>query len=134
MKRAIPLAALLIVAAGTFAVMKFGGCNGGGSANTRIAQRKLYTGPSTLPVDAGDWPRWLGPYGDNISREPNLAPEWPKGGLPMSWAKQADWTIMPRSAGLHHSGMSSRNTSPTRIPSERPTQLTSSEWVRRVWM
>jgi outer membrane protein assembly factor BamB len=88
MKRAIPLAALLIVAAGTFAVMKFGGCNGGGSANTRIAQRKLYTGPSTLPVDAGDWPRWLGPYGDNISREPNLAPEWPKGGPPELWSAE----------------------------------------------
>src|SRR5690606_7486270 len=46
----------------------------------------------------------------------------------------ADCTIMPRSAGSHQAGNSSRNTSPTRIPRERPTQLTSSEGVKRVWI
>ena len=31
-------------------------------------------------------------------------------------------------------GKALRIVSPTRMPRERPTQLTSSEWVRRVWI
>ena len=85
MKRVIPVAAVVLVALGIFGVTKFtGGCNG--APQTRIAAKRLYTGPSTLPVNASEWPRWRGPFGDGISREPNLAAEWPKGGPPELWS------------------------------------------------
>src|SRR5688500_15396297 len=94
MKRLIPLLAILVVL-GVIASVKFtGGCNGGGgSAGTtrtrpRMAQRHVYSGPSTQQTAAREWPRWLGPFGDNISRETNLADEWPKGGPKQRWSAE----------------------------------------------
>lgn len=36
---------------------------------------------------AEDWPKWMGPRGDMISRETNLLPEWPEDGPKEVWAK-----------------------------------------------
>jgi outer membrane protein assembly factor BamB len=83
MKRAIPVVVAVVVLTGIFAVLRFGGCNG--SSKTRIAQKKLYAGPSTLPTSATEWPKWRGPLGDGISRETNLADKWPAGGPPELW-------------------------------------------------
>src|SRR4029453_1103677 len=84
MKRVIPVvAAVVIVLVGVVGVMRFSGCNG--SPKTRIAQKKLYDGPSTMPVNAAEWPKWRGPLGAGLSREPNLADQWPKGGLTELW-------------------------------------------------
>src|SRR5688572_10634712 len=35
-----------------------------------------------------DWPRWLGPRGDGISREKDLAEQWPRGGPKQLWTKK----------------------------------------------
>lgn len=35
-----------------------------------------------------DWPRFLGPRGNNISSETGLLERWPSGGPPLVWAKQ----------------------------------------------
>jgi outer membrane protein assembly factor BamB len=84
MKRAIPVLVAVIVLVGVFAVMRFsGGCNG--TAKTRIAQKKLYEGPSTLPASATEWPKWRGPLGDGISRETDLADKWPPSGPTELW-------------------------------------------------
>src|SRR5688572_18704464 len=92
MNRLIPLLAMLVILGAVAAVKFTGGCNGNGAGTTRtrprVVQRHAYSGPSTRQVDAGDWPRWLGPFGDNISRETNLAGEWPKGGPPEVWSAQ----------------------------------------------
>ena len=86
MKRVIAIGVVLAVAVGVFAVLKFaGGC---GATRSRIAQKKLYEGPATLPADATEWPRWLGPFGDGISRETRLAESWPDGGPPELWSAE----------------------------------------------
>lgn len=38
-----------------------------------------------LPVVAEDWPRFLGPHGDNFSRETGLLDKWPTNGPPLLW-------------------------------------------------
>lgn len=35
-----------------------------------------------------DWPIFLGPTGDGVSKETGLAATWPKGGPPMIWSKE----------------------------------------------
>ena len=78
-------AAALIVGAGTLA----SGCSGGcGTPKTRIAPKKVYTGATTLPAGTEDWPHWLGPRRDGISRETNLAESWPEGGPPELWSAE----------------------------------------------
>jgi outer membrane protein assembly factor BamB len=76
------LVLLLIIGAG---VMWFDGC-GSVTPRTRIAQRKLYQGPSNFTADKDGWPHWRGPSGDGISRETNLADTWPSGGPPQLWS------------------------------------------------
>ncbi len=41
----------------------------------------------TLPVAAEDWPRFLGPRGDNTSSETNLLERWDTNGPPVLWEK-----------------------------------------------
>ena len=40
-----------------------------------------------LPVGADDWPRFLGPYGNNTSSETNLLDRWSTNGPPILWDK-----------------------------------------------
>jgi outer membrane protein assembly factor BamB len=53
--------------------------------------RKACTGAAILAVacvhaaSASDWPQWLGPNRDNVSRETGLLKEWPKDGPPLKW-------------------------------------------------
>ncbi len=87
MKRLVPvLTMVLLGAAGLMVWLTFGGC--GGAPRTRIAERVTYDGPVSLPAVAEDWPRWLGPRGDGISRETNLADRWPDGGPPPLWSAE----------------------------------------------
>jgi outer membrane protein assembly factor BamB len=53
---------------------------------TRIAAKRLYTGAATLPGDARDWPHWLGPDRNGISRDTNLAERWPEDGPTELWS------------------------------------------------
>jgi outer membrane protein assembly factor BamB len=87
MKRAIPVVVVVLIGVGVVvAVMRLvGGC---GTPNARVAERRLYHGPSTMPADASEWPRWRGPFGDGISREANLAEKWPAGGPPELWSAE----------------------------------------------
>lgn len=41
---------------------------------------------STLAARAEDWPKWLGPRGDGITRETGLIEKWPEGGPKQVWA------------------------------------------------
>jgi outer membrane protein assembly factor BamB len=84
MKRAIPVIVALISVVGIAGVLRFGACNG--TPKSRIAQKKLYDGPRTLPTTATEWPKWRGPLGDGISRENNLADKWPANGLTELWS------------------------------------------------
>jgi outer membrane protein assembly factor BamB len=52
---------------------------------TRIAQRTLYSGPTTLGAVAEDWPAWRGPRGDQVTREV-LPGAWPAGGPKVLWS------------------------------------------------
>src|SRR5207253_400300 len=80
------LVTILLVVGISLGVMRFmGGC-GGTSNRTRIAAKKLYDGPTTLPSNATEWPKWRGPLGDGISREANLADKWPDSGAPLLWS------------------------------------------------
>jgi outer membrane protein assembly factor BamB len=83
MKRAIPIIVAVVVLIGIAGVLRFSGCNG--STKSRIAQKKLYDGPSSMRASAMEWPKWRGPLGDGISREPNLADKWPAGGPTELW-------------------------------------------------
>jgi outer membrane protein assembly factor BamB len=84
MKRVITAVVAFAVLAGVFVVMRFaGGC---GARMSRVAEKRVYDGPATLAADTTDWPRWRGPRGDGISREPNLADLWPESGPPELWA------------------------------------------------
>ena len=84
-----PLSFLAAAACVVGAAVALTGCSGGcGTPQTRIAQKKVYTGPANLAADAPDWPRWLGPFGDGKSRETNLAASWPKDGPPELWSAE----------------------------------------------
>jgi outer membrane protein assembly factor BamB len=86
MRRVLSIAAVLVIVIGIVLVVRFsGGC---GTPRTRIAQKKLYDGPATLPTSSTEWPRWRGPLGDGISREENLANTWPEGGPPELWSAE----------------------------------------------
>lgn len=86
MQRVIPIVVVVSLCAVAAIIVRFsGGC---GSKSTRIAQRKLYQGPTTLPANAAEWPRWRGPLGDGISREKNLAGQWPKDGPTELWSAE----------------------------------------------
>lgn len=43
--------------------------------------------PSLAASDGEDWPRFLGPNGDNTSRETGLLERWPTNGPPVLWEK-----------------------------------------------
>lgn len=43
---------------------------------------------AALPCPAEDWPRFLGPRGDNTSTETGLLAEFPTNGVPVAWEKQ----------------------------------------------
>jgi outer membrane protein assembly factor BamB len=45
------------------------------------------SGLAAPPEVAGDWPRFLGPRADNISRETGLIEKWPPKGPPLLWSK-----------------------------------------------
>src|SRR5690349_18259554 len=36
---------------------------------------------------ADDWPQFLGPNRDGVSKEKNLSTDWPKGGPPLLWKR-----------------------------------------------
>ena len=48
--------------------------------------RTLFIAALTLSVRAEDWPRFLGPSGNGISRETGLVDDFPKDGLPINWS------------------------------------------------
>src|SRR5215212_8211177 len=77
---AIAVASLLVGA-----TLYFTGVVGCSLPKTKISSRKLYDGPTTLPAGSEDWPRWRGPRGDQITREP-LPAAWPAGGPKQLWA------------------------------------------------
>jgi outer membrane protein assembly factor BamB len=79
------LVVLVLVGAGAVFVVGSGACR---TPKGRIAQKTVYQGSATLPADAKEWPRWLGPFGDGISRETNLAEEWPEDGPAELWAAE----------------------------------------------
>jgi outer membrane protein assembly factor BamB len=86
MKRLIAAGVVVAVAVGLILMLRFeGGC---GAPRAKIAQRKLYEGPATLPTNTSDWPKWRGPNGDGISRETNLAQSWPKVGPTELWSAE----------------------------------------------
>ena len=60
-------------------------------------------------------------------------PACPSGGLPMSWARAAAATAAPMSLGCAPAVSKFLQIStPTAVPSERPTELVSRLWVSRV--
>ncbi len=63
-----------------------------------------------------------------------FSPEWPKGGLPMSCAKQAALTIVPISSNKvpFSSGCILLNSWTTSFPNDMPTHATSKLWVSRL--
>lgn len=77
---------MVAVAVGAIMMLRFeGGC---GAPRAKIAQRKLYDGPATLPTHTTDWPKWRGPNGDGISHESRLAESWPKDGPTELWSAE----------------------------------------------
>src|SRR5688572_15759201 len=54
---------------------------------TRIAERTLHPEKSRFSPPVEDWPRWLGPRGDGISREA-VGDTWPDGGPPQLWSAE----------------------------------------------
>lgn len=87
MKRAslILLLTLALLGAGIFFFVGRGACN---QPRGRIAQKTIYQGATGMPGDAESWPKWLGPFGDGISRETKLAEKWPEDGPPELWAAE----------------------------------------------
>lgn len=88
MKRVLSIsivAVAALVGVGIFLSVGSGGC---GTPKTRIAQKTVYQGAATLPAGTEDWPRWLGPSGDGISRETNLAQRWPDDGPAELWSAE----------------------------------------------
>lgn len=81
----ILIIALLLIGVGVFITVGPGACR---TPKGRIAQKTVYQGSATLPADAKEWPRWLGPYGDGISRETNLAETWPADGPAELWSAE----------------------------------------------
>src|SRR3954451_22334916 len=86
MKPLIAVAVALVIVIGTLGVMRVGGCSS--TPRTRIAQKKLYDGPTTLSANATEWPKYLGPRGDGFVRETDLAETLPKGGPPQLWSAE----------------------------------------------
>ncbi len=87
MKRAplILLVTALLVVGGVAAFLGSGACR---TPKGRIAQKTVYQGSSKLSPDAKEWPKWLGPFGDGISRETNLAVTWPEDGPEELWSAE----------------------------------------------
>jgi outer membrane protein assembly factor BamB len=57
--------------------------------------------------DPGDWPRFLGPHGDNTSTETGLVEKWPTNGPPVLWEKEVGSgysapSIIGKRLVLHH--------------------------------
>lgn len=42
----------------------------------------------SIVASADDWPQWLGPDGNGVSREADWASDWPSGGPPRLWEAQ----------------------------------------------
>ena len=63
-----------------------------------------------------------------------FSPEWPNGGLPKSWARQAALTMVPISSKRvsFNSGRFSMMRREISLPSDIPTLATSRLWVRRL--
>lgn len=40
------------------------------------------------PVASANWPNWMGPARDGISRETGWKTDWPEDGLPVAWSRQ----------------------------------------------
>jgi outer membrane protein assembly factor BamB len=81
----ILLATAVVAAGGVAVVVGSGACR---TPKGRIAQKTVYQGSATLSADAKEWTRWLGPFGDGISRETNLAATWPAEGPPERWSAE----------------------------------------------
>jgi hypothetical protein len=47
----------------------------------------LVCGLACLPLYAGDWPQWRGPYADGIAEGESLVDTIPPGGLPVLWVR-----------------------------------------------
>ena len=41
----------------------------------------------TTSAHGGDWPNWMGPRHDGVSRESGWSTDWPEDGLPVAWSK-----------------------------------------------
>jgi len=82
----------------TLLILALAGCSqtsppGGGSPAKRAADAspaKQATSVSRVPSagEAGFWPRFHGPKGDNISPETGLLKSWPEGGPQLLWTAQ----------------------------------------------
>src|ERR1017187_695165 len=54
----------------------------------RVCASVLLMGWLVMAAAAADWPQWLGPNRDGISRETGLLEAWPEGGPPKIWQAQ----------------------------------------------
>ncbi|MFM1769906.1 MAG: hypothetical protein RJA22_2435 [Verrucomicrobiota bacterium] len=60
-----------------------------------------------VPAGAGDWPQFLGPEANNISRETGLLERWPTNGPPLLWEKSVGTgysapSVLGGTLVLHH--------------------------------
>lgn len=42
----------------------------------------------TVPLQAADWPNWMGPTLNGVSAESGWSTDWPQDGLPVRWSKE----------------------------------------------
>ena len=85
MKRIVIVAVIVLLVLGVAAYFLNRYFRGLRSTDTNIALRQSYQGPATMPAPVEDWPQWLGPRRDGISRE-TIAESWPEGGPKVLWS------------------------------------------------
>lgn len=56
-----------------------------GTASGSARPKGSASDPAEVEAQKGEWSRWRGPNGDNISQEKGLLTEWSKDGPPLAW-------------------------------------------------
>src|SRR5687767_9460681 len=56
-----------------------------GTTSSSARPKGSASDPAELEAQKGEWSRWRGPNGDNISQEKGLLTEWPNEGPPLAW-------------------------------------------------
>jgi hypothetical protein len=54
--------------------------------------------PAAAGVSGEDWPRFLGPGGDNTAGDTHVVGRWPAGGLPLVWQREVGSGYVPLGA------------------------------------